>query len=318
MTRFLIRRAGLGLITLWLLSVGVFLGAQVLPGNPARAILGQDAAPAAVAQLNSQLGYDRPLLERYFDWLGGVLTGDFGTSYLYQSSAGDLIATALGNSLKLGLFAVVLIVPLSLAGGVFAALHRGRFADKAITFGGMVVSVLPEFVTGIVLLLVLGIWWPVLPITATAPAGAGPLEELKYLVLPALALMAGLFGYIARVARAGTIEVLDADSTRTATVKGLPRRQVIRRHVLRNALLPSITVTATQIGYMVGGLVVIERLFNYQGLGLLIFNAAQRKDFPLLQGAVLIVGALYIVLTLLADVVQAVVNPRVRAQVTGR
>ena len=315
MLRFLARRALFALVTLWLLSVGVFFGAQVLPGNPARAILGAYASPAAVDALNHQLGYDRPVLTRYIDWLGGAITGDFGESYLYRSPVGPLIETALANSLKLGLVALVVVIPASLIGGVLAALKRGRPVDRIITLGGMAISVVPEFVTGIVLLLIFGIWWPVLPISATPPAGASALETVEHLLLPALALMAGLFGYIARVARAGTVDVLASDYTRTAVVKGVKQRSVITRHVLRNSLLPTITVTATQVGYMVGGLVVIERLFNYQGLGLLILNAGQRKDFPLLQASVLLIGVLYIVLTLIADVLQAVLNPRVRAQV---
>jgi peptide/nickel transport system permease protein len=316
--RFLARRALFALITLWLLSVGVFFGAQVLPGNPGRAILGAYADPAAVDALNHQLGYDRPVVTRYLDWLGGVLTGDFGESYLYRSPVGPLIRDALANSLKLGLVALLIVLPLSLVGGVIAALRRGRPVDRVITLGGMAISVVPEFVTGIVLLLVFGLWWPILPVSATPPPGADPLVTLQHLLLPAVALAAGLFGYIARVTRAGTVDVIGSDYTRTAVVKGLRPRTVVTRHVLRNSLLPTITVTATQIGYMIGGLVVIERLFNYQGLGLLILNAGQKKDFPLLQASVLLIGVLYIVVTLLADLAQAFLNPRVRAQMTSR
>jgi peptide/nickel transport system permease protein len=309
MLRFLARRALFALITLWLLSVGVFFGAQVLPGNPGRAILGAYADPSAVAALNQQLGYDRPVVTRYLDWLGGVLTGDFGESYLFRSPVGPLI---------LGFVALLIVVPLSLLGGVLAALRRGRPVDRVITLGGMAISVVPEFVTGIVLLLVFGLWWPILPVSATPPPGADALVWLQHLLLPAIALAAGLFGYIARVTRAGTVDVLGADYTRTAVVKGLRPRTVITRHVLRNSLLPTITVTATQVGYMIGGLVVIERLFNYQGLGLLILNAGQKKDFPLLQASVLLIGVLYILVTLVADLVQAFLNPRVRAQMTSR
>lgn len=318
MLRFLARRALFALITLWLLSVGVFFGAQVLPGNPGRAILGAYADPAAVSALNHELGYDRPIVTRYLDWLGGVLTGDFGESYLFRSPVGPLIRTALENSLKLGFVALLIVVPASLVGGVVAALRRGRAVDRVVTLGGMAISVVPEFVTGIVLLLVFGIWWPILPVSATPPPDADPLITLEHLLLPAIALAVGLFGYIARVARAGTVDSLASDYTRTAVVKGLRSRTVIRRHVLRNSLLPTITVIATQIGYMVGGLVVIERLFNYQGLGLLILNAGQKKDFPLLQASVLLIGVLYILVTLIADLLQALLNPRVRAQVTSR
>ena len=248
MTRFLLRRLGLALVTLWLLSVIVFVGAQVLPGNPGRAILGPFADNEAVVALNQELGYDQPLLTRYWDWLSGFLHGDMGTSYVFQLPVSDFIGHALVNSLKLAAVAFVIVVPLSILGGVVAALHVGRPADRAITVSGLSLSTVPEFVTGIVLILVFGIWLGWLPVTATAPAGSGAITQIKYLLLPALALTGVLFGYIARMARAGTVAALDSDYTRTAVLKGLPRRTVVRRHVLRNSLLPTIAVIAVQVG----------------------------------------------------------------------
>jgi peptide/nickel transport system permease protein len=309
---FLARRLALALVTLWLLSVIVFVGAQVLPGNPGRAILGPFADDAAVEQLNQELGYDQPVLTRYWDWLSGFLQGDMGTSYIYNAPVSDLIGPALVNSLELALFALVLVIPVSILGGVFAALRVGRLTDRVITVTGLSLAVVPEFVTGIVLILVFGLWLDLLPVTAAAPAGVGFFEGLKYLLLPALALTAVLFGYIARMARAGTVTSLDSDYTRTAVLKGLAWRTVLGRHVLRNSLLPTITVIAVQAGFMMGGLVVIERLFNYQGMGLLIFNAAIRKDFPMLQSAVLVVGIIFIVTTLVADLLTSILNPRIR------
>lgn len=318
MVRFVVRRLLFGLVTLWLLSMGVFFGAQVLPGSPGRALLGPYADPVAVATLNEELGYNRPAVERYVDWLGDAVSGDLGTSYISKRPVAPLIGVALANSLKLGGVALLLVLPASLIAGVYSAIHHSKLRDRVITVGGMTLSVVPEFVTGIVLLLVFGIWWPILPISATPPAGAGMLETVGHMILPAFAIMAGLFGYIARVARAGTIEVLATDYMRTAVVKGLKRWTILRRHVLRNALLPTITVAATQVGYMVGGLVVIERLFNYQGLGLLIFNAGQRKDFAVLQASVLLTGVIYLVVTLGSDLMHAFLNPRVRTQVASR
>jgi peptide/nickel transport system permease protein len=172
--------------------------------------------------------------------------------------------------------------------------------------------VVPEFVSGIVLILLFGIWLDLLPISAGWPEGAGPLTQIYYLILPSIPLVFVLFGYIARMARAGTIEALDADYTRTAFLKGLPRRVVIRRHVLRNALLPTITVIATQTGYLIGGLVVVETLFHYQGIGLLIWTAARGKDFPMLEAGVLTVGVVYTVATLSADLLYSLLNPRIR------
>jgi peptide/nickel transport system permease protein len=309
---FLARRLALAVVTLWLLSVIVFVGAQVLPGNPGRAILGPFADDGAVQQLNHELGFDQPLLTRYWDWLSGFVQGDMGTSYVFSAPVSGFVGDALVNSLELALFALVIVIPVSILGGVIAALRVGRFVDRAITVTGLSLAVVPEFVTGIVLILVFGIWIEALPVTAAAPAGVGFFEGLKYLLLPALALTAVLFGYIARMARAGTVTSLDSDYARTAVLKGLPWRTVLSRHVLRNSLLPTITVIAVQAGFMMGGLVVIERLFNYQGMGLLIFNAATRKDFPMLQSAILVVGIIFIVTTLVADLLTSLLNPRIR------
>jgi len=181
-----------------------------------------------------------------------------------------------------------------------------------ITIGSLSLTVVPEFVTGIVLILIFGLWLGWLPVSANAPEGSGFFTELEYLLLPALTLTILLFGYIARITRAGTIESLDADYTRTAFLKGLPRRTVLRRHVMRNSLLPTIAVVATQTGYMIGALVVIERLFNYPGMGQLIFTAATKKDFPLLASSVLIVGIIFLVATLIADLLYSLLNPRIR------
>jgi peptide/nickel transport system permease protein len=312
MGRFLLKRLGLALITLWLLSVFVFVGASVLPGNVARNILGPFADQAAVDQLNHALGTDKPLLTQYWKWITGFLRGDMGDSYSYHVPVSSLLGDALANSFKLAALAFVLVVPLSIVGGVVAALKRDRPLDRVITIGGLSLAVVPEFVTGIMLILIFGLWLDVLPVSADAPTGADPLTQLEYLILPALTLVIVLFGYIARITRAGTIESLEADYTRTAELKGLPQRTVVRRHVLRNSLLPTIAVIATQTGYLIGGLVVIETLFNYHGMGRLIFTALQQKDFPLLESAVLVVGIIFLAANLLADLAYSLLNPRIR------
>jgi peptide/nickel transport system permease protein len=299
-------------VTLWILTVIVFVGAQVLPGDVGRRILGRDASPEAVAALNEELGTDRPIFVQYADWVGGLFQGDLGESFSLRVPVSDLVFDALGNSFKLALVAFIIVVPLGIVGGVYAALREGRFADRFITVSGLTATVVPEFVSSIILILVFGLWLELLPITAAWPEGAGPLTQLEHLILPSLPLVLVLFGYIARMARAGTIEALDADYTRTAVLKGLPQRLVIRRHVLRNALLPTIAVVATQTGYLIGGLVVIEVIFNYQGIGRLLFQAVQAKDFPLLQSAILVVGLIYLLATLLADLAYSLLNPRIR------
>jgi peptide/nickel transport system permease protein len=312
MRRFLLRRLGLALITLWLLSVLVFFGAQVLPGDVGRRILGPFADERAVAQLNEELGTNRNVFVQYGDWVGGLVRGDLGQSLSYGLPVSDLVGDALLNSAKLALVAFCLVVPLGIAGGVFAALREGRLADRVLTVAGLSLTVVPEFVSSILLILVFGVWLELLPVTATAPAGAGPHTQLEHLILPALPLVFVLFGYIARMARAGTIEALDADYTRTAVLKGLPPRTVLRRHVLPNALHPTIAVVATQTGYLIGGLVVIEVVFNYAGIGQLLFTAARQKDFPLLEAGVLVVGVVYLTATLLADLAYSLLNPRIR------
>ncbi len=312
MGRFLLTRLGLAAITLFLLSVLVFVGANLLPGNVARRKLGNLANQASVDQLNHQLGTDKPILQQYWNWISGFFHGDLGTSLTFNLPVSQLIGPALTHSLKLAAFAFVMVVPLAIAGGVVAALKRDRLTDRIITIGGLSLAVVPEFVTGIALILIFGLWLDLFPVSANAPDGSDVLTQLKYLFLPALTLVIVLFGYIGRITRAGTIEALDADYTRTAVLKGLPRRTVVRRHVLRNSLLPTIAVIATQTGYLIGGLVVIETLFNYPGMGKLIFTAANGKDFPLLASSVLIVGIVFLVATLLADLAYSLLNPRIR------
>lgn len=306
------RRLGLAALTLALLSMVVFAGAQVLPGDVGRAILGPLADPEAVAAINHEVGADRPAVETYFTWIGHFLTGDMGRSYTFRAPVAPFVGNALLNSLKLAAVAFVIVVPLSIGAGVYAAMRAGRWQDRAISVVSLSLTVVPEFVSSIALILVLGIWLRWLPISAATRPGTPALEQLRHLILPALPLVIVLFGYIARMARAGTLEALDSDYARTAVLKGLPARTVIVRHVLRNALLPTITVVAAQVGYMIGGLVVVESLFRYQGIGSLILNAARGKDFPMLEAGILTVGAIFVATTLLADTLYTVLNPRLR------
>jgi len=265
-----------------------------------------------VHSLDHQLGADQPLLTQYWNWLTGVLHGNFGESYQFRSPVGPFIRAALINSLKLAALAFVIVVPLGIFGGVAAALTYGRATDRSISVVGLSAATVPEFVSGIVVIVIFAVALKWLPVSASAGPGASALSQLDHLILPAIPLILVLFGYIARIARAGTIEALNADYTRTATLKGLKRSVVIRRHVLRNALLPTVAVIATQTGYLIGGLVIVETLFNYQGIGNLIYKAAVAKDFKMLEAGVLIIGIVYLVATLIADVVSTYLNPRLR------
>jgi len=307
-----LKRLLLSLLTLFLLSVLVFAGGRMLPGNVGRAMLGPFADQRAVDALNHEMGTDRPLIVQYTSWAGGLLQGDLGKSYAYRAPVSQFLWTATINSAKLAGVVFLIVVPLGILGGVIAALNRGRFVDRSITVTGLSATVVPEFVSGIVLILIFGVSLRWFPISATWPNNAGFFTQIYYLILPAIPLVFVLFGYIARMARAGTIEALDSEYTRTAILKGLTYPQVIWRHVLRNALLPTISVVATQTVYLIGGLVVIEIVFHYQGIGSLIYTAANKKDFPMLQAGVMVVGALFAIASLLADVLYASLNPRIR------
>jgi peptide/nickel transport system permease protein len=313
MLRYVAHRLGLGLVSLLLLSMMIYAAAQVLPGNPGRLVLGREATPAAVEQFNHQLGFDRPLPVRYVDWLSSAVRGDLGANYSDGRPVTDDLVPALQRSLLLVLYAFVLCIPVSILAGVIAALRRGRAADRAITITGLSLAVIPDFVLGAMIVTVFGPaflnWFPG---TAGALIDASVVTKIDSLFLPALALALVLFGYIARMARAGTMEALDADFTRTATLKGLRRRQVMLRHVLRNGLLPTIAVISTQVGYMFGGIVAIEKLFGYPGIGFLTLSAAQIKNFPMLLACVLVIGVAYFVATLTGDLLTAALNPRVR------
>ena len=312
MGRFLLRRFALAFVTLVLLSMIVFSTAQLLPGNVGRNVLGGFADQRSVDLFNHEHGVDRPIYVQYGSWISHLVRGDLGHSLEYQVSVASLIGPALLNSLKLAALAFVLVVPLSILGGVAAALRQSRFTDRSITIGGLSLTAVPEFVTAIVLIVIFGVAFKILPTTAQAPPGANVFVQVEYLLLPAFSLVCVLFGYIARITRAGMIEALDSDYTRTAYLKGLDTKTVVRRHVLRNALLPTIAVVATQTGYLIGGLVVIEKLFNYPGIGGRIYVAAQNKDFTMLESGVLIVGIVYLVATLVADILYSLLNPRIR------
>lgn len=309
---FLAERLALALVTLALLSALVFALGQWLPGDIGRAMLGPLADARAVAALNHELGADRPAFLQYADWLTRLAKGDMGMSYAFREPVAPFVVDALANSARLAALAFAIVVPLGIGCGVWAAMHAGRWLDRLLTIAGLAATVVPEFVSSIVLILVFGVWLRWLPTEASYAPGAGFFVALDHLILPALPLVFVLFGYLARMARAGTIEALASDYTRTAILKGLPWRIVLMRHVLRNALPPTVAVAATQLGYMIGGLVVVETLFHYQGIGSLIYRAAVAKDFPMLEAGVLAIGAVYVIASFAADAVLAALDPRLR------
>jgi peptide/nickel transport system permease protein len=297
---------------LFILSVLVFGAATFLPGDVGRNVLGGFASQHDVDIFNHAAGTDRPLVTQYVDWITHFVQGDLGTSFQYKVSVSSLLGPSFVNSLKLAAVAFVILVPLSILGGAIAGLRRNSLTDRVITVTGVSFTAIPEFVTAIAFILLFGLWLGWLPVTAAAPEGANILTQIKYLLLPAFALVAVEFGYIARITRSSIVENVDADYTRTAYLKGLKKKDVVGRHVLRNSLLPTIAVVATQVGYLIGGLLVIEKIFNYNGIGLRIYTAAENKDYPVLQSGVMLVGIVYLLATLFADILYSVLNPRIR------
>jgi peptide/nickel transport system permease protein len=309
--RFLIKRTALAVVTLLCVSLILFAVAQVLPGDIGRAILGPWATEQQVQALDHQLGVDRPLYIRYAVWFSGFVRGEWGTSYLLNRPVAAITLGRLGNSIILGGFALCLIVPTSIGFGVLAALNYGKWVDRCISIVGLSVIALPEFVTGIIVLAVFAVGLGWLPASSHVPT-MNPLDWFRQLLLPSIPLMFILFGYISRMARAGTVDSLRSNYVRTAILKGLPRRTVIWGHVLRNSLLPTITVVSVQTGYLVGGLVVTETLFSYPGIGKLVLDSAIGHDLPVLQATVLLVAVVYMILMLLADILYTLLNPRIR------
>jgi len=312
MARFLLRRLGLAVPALWLVSALIFSLAEIVPGDVARTILGPYATPAQIAALRHQLGADRPLVVRYAAWLGGFITGNWGDSLVLRRPVRPFVFTRLANSLQLALVTLVLVIPVSLALGILAGLHEDRPLDRVISLVGLSLTAIPEFVSGVILLVVLGVGLGWFPIIAQPPPGVGPVGRVRYLVLPAIPLMFVLFGYIARMARAGMVDVMGSGYIRTAVLKGLPPLHVIFHHALRNALLPAIAVIGSQIGWLVGGLVVVETLFTYPGLGKLIYDSAIGHDVPVLEATALLVATIFMLSNLAADAVVALLQPRVR------
>lgn len=316
MSRFLLKRLASAIITLWLLATIVFLIVNVLPGDVGRQILGPFAPKEEVAAFNARLGTDQPVLEQYIASIRRVFTLDFGTSYQSGADVTDIIFPALFRSGKLAVLAFVITIPISIAAGIFAARRKDKLADRAIVNIGLASSSIPEFVTAAVLLSVFCVHWKIGKVFANPPAGTSVIGQLQYLIVPAMAMVIAYFGYIARMTRAGVISALHSDYVRTATMKGMSKGEVMRRHILRNALAPTITVISVQIGYLFGGIIGVERVFNYAGLGSTMLSAVGAKDIPVLQGAVLLVGIVYMASTLAADLLIAYLNPRVRLETT--
>lgn len=312
MFRYILRRLGFMILTVILTTLIIFFVTQMLPGDVARVILGREAGEAALEALREELGLNRPLPIQYLTWLGRFVIGDWGTSYSTNLPIRELVMERMGNSLMLGAVTLLIAVPVSVGLGVIAGLKENTTTDNVISIASLSVVGLPEFVTGLLLIQIFAFRLRLLPANSSIRPGASFIEALPMLILPALTATLVLLAYVARLTRAGVVEELKQHYVRTASLKGLPRRTVIIKHVLRNALLPTITIIAISIGWLISGLIVIENVFNYPGLGRLMTFAIDRRDLPLLQAISLITVLGFASANLVADLLYAYLNPRIR------
>ncbi|GAA1338377.1 ABC transporter permease [Kocuria palustris] len=318
MLSMILKRLAVSVLVLLAVSFVVFVFTLLLPGDPAQAILGQQATPERLEALRSQLGLDQPWWQRYFDWLSGILTGDLGVSAATGGSISALLGERIVNSLVLMAIAAVIAVPLGLALGTWAALRRGRASDTALNTGSMILASLPEFVVGIVLVALFSTTvLQILPSVTMAAPGTRVWEFPLQLVLPVAALVLVVVPYMVRMMRQTMTEVLSSGYVEMARLKGVPERQVILRHALPHAIGPVAQVVAMQLAWLAGGIVVIEVLFRYPGIGQAMVDAVNNRDVQVVQTISLLIAAFYVVVNLLADVVGILANPKLRTE-SGR
>ena len=313
MLQLIFRRLLLSLVTLWIVSVVVFAATELLPGDVATAILGRESNPATLAKLRTELGLDRPALVRYGEWISGAVRGDFGNSLARRNQpVSQLIGERLRNTLVMSLFAALVGLPLALLLGIISGLTRDRWPDLLISTLSLVGMSLPEFVIGALLILTFGVLWAIFPAITLINPDAPLRELLPNLVMPVTTLVIVMVAYIQRMVRTSLIDALASDYVQMATLKGLPRRRVVLAHALPNALLPAINATALTVAWLVGGVVVVESVFNYPGVGRLLVGAVGDRDLPLVQALGLMGAALYIFINLVADLLTLALNPRLR------
>ncbi|MBI9093295.1 MAG: ABC transporter permease [Sphaerochaeta sp.] len=311
----LIKRLGSLLVTLAVMSFIIFMLVEIMPGDVAQMILGQSATDEAVAALREARGLNDPVLQRYFRWVGGVVTGDLGDSiYMQGVSINSILWRRVGHSMILALAAFLIFVPLSMFFGVLAGVKENKPTDSIISFFGLATMALPEFVSGVFLITVFGVQLKWLPIVSVIPIGESLFSNLEILIMPALSITFVMFGYVSRMQRSSMIQVMHSDYIRAAVLKGMPRKYVIFRHALKNALLPTITIIGMNMGWLFGGLVVVETLFGFPGMGSLLMTAIKTRDVPLIEACVLLITVIFSLSTMTTDILYSYLNPRVRLQ----
>jgi peptide/nickel transport system permease protein len=310
---FLVRRILLGVVTLFVASLVIFAATQALPSDPARAILGRSATPESVAELRRQLGLNKPVVEQYTDWVGGVLRGDFGNSLAAGVPVSEILGQRIVNSGFLMLLAAVVSVPLGIALGAVTARRRDGPLDHTVSIVTLAVAALPEFVVAIALVILFATtvfqWFPGV---ALIDPSVGVWNYPSELVLPVVTLVIAVTPYIARIMRASMVEILESDYVEMARLKGLPERVVLWRHAVPNGIAPTFQVIAINLAYLAGGIVVVEAVFNYPGIGLALVDAVRSRDMAVVQALALLIAALYVGLNLLADLATILVSPRLR------
>jgi peptide/nickel transport system permease protein len=310
-----LRRLALGVLTLFLISLVVFAAVLALPGDAATAILGREATPERVAALRDQLNLNDSVITQYLDWIGGVVTGSFGESAATQQPVSELLSDRVANTAFLVFIAAIVAVPLSIGIGVWTAMRRDRPADHVISNSSLVLAALPEFVIGIGLILLFATnvfhWFPAVSLLAPDERAW---SDPSVVVLPAATLVLAVTPYISRIMRGSMIEVLESEYVTMARLKGLAERTVIWRHAVPNAIVPAIQVTALQLAWMAGGVVVVEFVFSFPGIGSLFIDAVDNRDMPVVQTITMLAAAIYVVLNLLADLATIAVTPRLRTE----
>jgi peptide/nickel transport system permease protein len=308
---YLLRRLPSLLLTLLLISLVTFVVVQVVPGDPAQLILGTEAPPEALADLRAQLGLDRPLPLQYLSSLSGVLRGDLGVSLRHGRPVAALIAERLPVTLSLAILSLALAVLLAVPLGILAAVRQHSALDYGVLVFAQAGLALPSFWVGILLILLFALSWRWLPSGGYVPWGQSPLGALRSLAMPVLALGLPVAGVLARLVRASMLEELAHDHIRTARAKGLSEAQVIVRHALRNALIPTVTLLGLQLGFLLGGSIIIEQVFALPGVGRLVLFAINNRDLPLIQGLVLFIAALVVTINFLVDMAYTWLDPRI-------
>ena len=308
----IVKRLAFGLLTLFVISVLISLGVEMLPGDLAQALLGQQATQESLAAIRHELGLDRPLHVRYFDWLGNILQWDLGKSLANKRDVADLIGTRLANTLFLASNAAIIAVPLSIFLGMLAALYRESLFDKIISMTTLMTISVPEFLVAYILIVFLSVEFSVFPSMADWSSDAGFWDRLYAVFLPVMTLVLVVVAHMMRLTRAAIINVLTRPYIETAQLKGMKRSWVIMYHALPNALAPIINVVVINLAYLVVGVVVVEVVFVYPGLGQLMVDSVSKRDLPVVQASGLIFASTYVMLNLTADILSIIANPRLR------